>query len=103
MSTLWYPELAAELARQDKVRTEFAAELDLNPQAISQIVRGRFQPSEGLRQRIAAALGRPESELFAVNPAITALLDARRAQGFDDRVTDPDVLRQISLVATSTH
>ena len=99
MSMLWYPELAAELARQDITHTGLAAAVGCSPTAISHIVRGRLRPSDELRQRIADHLGGDIDQLFAENELVHRLANSRTAQGLSETITDQAVLRRIVTLA----
>lgn len=60
-----FPKLAGAIAETGASLTQVGQRVGVNPQYLSQIIRGRQHPSSALRARIAEALGRPEAELFA--------------------------------------
>ena len=98
-SVLWYPNLAAEIARQDVQHVTLAADVGCNPQTISHILRGRVRPSQDLRQRLADRLEVDVDVLFAENPAIAQLVGSRVEQGLSPTITDPRILRRIVTLA----
>lgn len=98
MSILWYPELAAELARRDITHATLADHVGCVPKTISHVVRGRLAPSPDLRQRIADFLEVDEAELFAENPALSNLTTSRTDQGLEPTITDRATLRRIATI-----
>jgi transcriptional regulator with XRE-family HTH domain len=101
MSIVRYPELAAELARRDIAHATVADAVGCSTAVISQIIRGRVNPSTGLRQRIADYLGVDVDTLFTENPLVVELTEyARRRvaetcaeQGVD--VAPPENVRDV--------
>lgn len=102
-TVLWYPNLAAEIARQDVQHVTLAADVRCNPQTISHILRGRVRPSQDLRQRLADRLGVDVDLLFVENPQIRHLTESRTEQGLSPTITDPRILRRIVTLAGGGH
>lgn len=62
---LVYPRLKARMAELDLTNVEVAARAEVHPGTVSQIMRGRLEPSERLRRRLAEVLDSTVEELFA--------------------------------------
>jgi DNA-binding XRE family transcriptional regulator len=56
--------LAHALVDDGRTRKRLAADIGVSHQWLCRVFTGTVQPSASLRRRIAAALGRPELELF---------------------------------------
>jgi len=93
-----YPELAAELARQGINASDLGRRIGRSPQTISQIIRGRFRPSDQLRRQIADTLGRPEAELFQLHPDIERLINLAVQQGYGTVITDPTAIKRLAVI-----
>ena len=59
-----FPELDVAIVRSGEHKYVIAARARVSPNIFGMILSGRHAPTAGQRRRIAAALGRPESELF---------------------------------------
>jgi transcriptional regulator with XRE-family HTH domain len=68
VAPLALPELKVEIIRQETTNMAVAAAVGCAEGTISQIIRGKLVPSEGLKRRIAEHLGRPVAELFGTTP-----------------------------------
>lgn len=61
---LTYPRLKSRIAELDRSQTALAAEIGCVPETITQVLRGRLRPSDGLKARLADALHSTVAELF---------------------------------------
>ena len=100
ISTLVYPELAAELARSNLTQAELAEAAGCTQSTISNVLRGYIRPTQALRSRIAAALGRDDVDtLFTLSDDVRRLVADAVAQGHGETVDDAAVLRRIATLA----
>ena len=81
---LLYPRLAALLAERDLSHRDIAVPAGVTTHAITLIVRGRMRPSADLKERIAAVLGVPVDEVFAISPAVLEVMALARERGLGD-------------------
>jgi transcriptional regulator with XRE-family HTH domain len=76
-----FPELAAELARTGTSNIELAERAGCSVGSITHIIRGRMNPSDAMRERIAAALQwqHEVDALFRLSDDHSRLLAAAKA------------------------
>ena len=57
-------KLKAEIARRGTWMKDFAVKAGVHPKTLSQIVSGRYLPTDETEKRIARALGVPRKKVF---------------------------------------
>lgn len=94
-----YPALAAALdgvdADGDEMIVSVALASGVPVQTIRDILNGEIEPSQGLKRRIAAALGRNPQSLFRLDKHLERIVAAAPSR----KITDSETYRKIDGVA----
>jgi transcriptional regulator with XRE-family HTH domain len=109
-----YPRLAAELASRGVTRAKLAKATGTSPGHISEVIRGKAEPSAALMQKMARALDVDVDELFALNADLARLAEIAAAERLwtDADVTEaadlehppgPEVVARVMRVVRDVH